>query len=145
MSNCGCKESNLCPDPIDAKCLDYSGDLGSSTTITASCVDQHMVNEDLYSIVDDINGKLDTSELGDLSITFPDTGGVISFKDVIAQYEIEIDALKTKVTALENTLACNLDITNCDISFGDLVDPCGEPITTLGQALQVLFNQHTVS
>lgn len=141
MNNCGCKESNLCPDPMDAKCLDYSGDLGSSTKIVDNCVDQNMVNEDLYSILDDINGELDTSELGGLSIIFPETGGTIAFKDVIAQYEIEIDSLKTKVTDLENTLACNLDITNCDIDFGDLTDSCENPITTLGQALQVIFTQ----
>lgn len=130
---------------MDAKCLDYTGDLGTSTSITADCIDQEMVNEDLYGIVDGINVQIATSELGDLSITFPQTLGVISFKDVIAQYEIEIDALKTKVAALENTLACNLDITNCDIEFGSLVDPCGDPITTLGQALQTIFTQLNVS
>ena len=145
MSNCGCKESNLCPDPIDAKCLDYTGELGTSTKITEDCVDQEMVDEDLYSIVDDVNAELDTSELGDLSITFPTTEGKIAFKDVIAQYEIEIDALKTKVTDLENTLACDLDITNCDIDFGSLSDNCSNPIVTLGQALQAIFNQLNVS
>ena len=109
--SCNCKDGNLCPEPIDSKCIEYIGNLGDNTGITAECVDQEMVNQDMYDITDDIYLKLSTSDLGDLSIIFPETGGIIDFKDVIAQYEIEIDALKTKVTALENKNYCDVDIT----------------------------------
>lgn len=134
-----CKDTNICNEIVNSTCVEYRGKLNNDTTIISKCVDQKMVNEDIYDQLQLFYDDLDISELGELSITFP-LGA--SFKDIIKQYEIEIDALKTRVTALENIDYCNVDITSCGISFGTLVDPCGDSITTLGQLLQTLVAQH---
>lgn len=140
MSNC--KEGNICMESIDSKCIEVNSELGNNTKITSNCVNQEMVNEDLYVITDDIISDLDTSELGNLSIAFPTVNEKIPFKEVIKKYEEEIDNLKTEINNLKNINYCNIDITSCGISFGPLVDDCGEPATTLGDVLKILFNQH---
>lgn len=53
MINCRDKESNLCVETLDPKCMSFQGEKGDSTKITLDCVDQHMVNEDIYSILQD--------------------------------------------------------------------------------------------
>lgn len=137
-----CKESNICFEPVNVKCIEVNNIPSQNTLIDSECIDQEMVNEDLYTLVDTNIASLNTSELGSLSITFPTTEGKILFKEVIKKYEEEIDILKTKVTNLENKNYCDIDITGCSIDFGILSDQCDNPITTLGEALQALFNQH---
>ncbi len=140
--SCQDKLTNLTLHTTNSKEVDYEGNLGTNTKITEPCVNQEEVNEDLYSLVDETIEKLDTSSLGNSSITFPLTEGEIKFEDVIKQYETEISTLKAKVTNLENKDYCNIDITGCGIDFGTLLDPCSGPITTLGQLLNTLVSKH---
>jgi len=52
----------------------------------------------------------------------------------------EICSLKTRVNTLENLDFCETDITSCEFSFGNLVDSCGDDITTIKQLLQALID-----
>jgi hypothetical protein len=131
--------SNICVDPIKATCVDYEGALGANTKITEDCVNQNDVNEDLYAITDEIIENIDASNLGNLCITYP--VGTITPKSALEQHEIEICDLQTRVTALENQNFADLDITGFGLNFSCLVDPCGAPITTLGQLLQIMINK----
>jgi hypothetical protein len=139
--SCHDRLSNTSLIITNAKEVDYEGLLSDNTKITENCVNQHEVNEDIYLLIDETIEKLGTSTLGELSVTFPSTLGVIAFQDVIKQYEIEIASLKTEVQLLKDKNYCDLDITSCNINFGTLSDNCASPITTLGAALQALFNQ----
>ena len=133
--------SNTCSDPIKATCVDYDGQLGANTNITDDCVNQNDVNKDLYDITDKVISDSDTSNLGELCITYTLTEGSILPKSVFEQHEVEICDVKTRVTDLENTDYANLDITGFGLDFECLVDPCGDPITTLSQLLQLLISK----
>lgn len=138
---CSDKISNICVNPIQSTCVDYKGPLGTNTTIKDECVTQHEVNEDLYSITDSITENQDTSDLGDLCLSYPVTGGKILPKSVFEAHEQEICELKDKVQALEDMDFGNLDITGFGLDYQCLVDPCGDPITNFKTLLQVLINQ----
>lgn len=139
--SCNDTLSNTCPDPILSTCVDHEGPLGENTKIISDCVNQSDVNTDLYTITDEIISKSDTSDLGSLCITYPLTGSVILQKSVFIQNEIEICSLKNRVTAIEDRDYGDLDITGFDLDFGCLVDPCGDPITTQKQLLQLLISK----
>lgn len=139
--SCNNKISNLCIDSIKSGCVDNEAELGQNTKITETCVTQTNVNKDLYDITDEIITNSDTSDLGNLCITYPLTDGIITLKTVNSVNEQEICNLKDKVTELENKDFSSLDITGFGLDFNCLVDPCGDPITTLGQLLQILINQ----
>lgn len=138
---CNDNVSNICIDPIKAPCVDYEGPLGANTTITDDCVNQHQVNEDLYTITDNIIENQDTSNLGNLCLTYPVTDGKILPKSVFETHEQEICDLKDRVTTLEGMNFGELDITGFNLDFACLVDPCGDPITDLKTLLQLLINQ----
>lgn len=138
---CNDNASNVCIDSTLSNCVDHKGALGANTTITDDCVTQSDVNTDLYAITDKIIEEQDTSGLGNLCITYPVTDGKITLKSVVETNEQEICNLNTRVTALEGVNFANLDITGFNLNFECLVDPCGDPITTLGQLLQIMITQ----
>lgn len=138
---CNDNASNICIKTTLATCIDYKGKLGENTTITEDCVNQNEVNEDLYSITDTIIDEQDTSNLGNLCISYPVTDGKITLKSVVETNEQEICDLKSRVETLENMDFGNLDITGFNLDFTCLVDPCGDPITDLKQLLQIMINQ----
>lgn len=138
---CNDKISNICVDPIKSTCVDYEGSLGENTTIKDECVTQHEVNEDLYTITDNIIENQDTSELGDLCLTYTITDGKILPKSVFEVHEQEICDLKDRVQQLEGMDFGALDITGFNLDYQCLVDPCGDPITDLKTLLQLLINK----
>lgn len=138
---CNDNASNVCINSILSNCVDYKGKLGNNTTITKECVNQTDVNEDLYTITDSVIENQDTSQLGNLCITYPVTDGKILLKSVFETNEQEICDLKNRVQALEDADFGNLDITGFNLDFACLVDPCEDPITNLKQLLQIMINQ----
>lgn len=136
---CGNKTKETCGDVVYATCVDYEGDLGVNTKIVDDCVTIEETTEDLYSITDDIILDLDTSELGELCLTYPLIEGTVRPKSVLKVHETEICQLKEDLEALGDLE--NLDITSWDIDFECLSDQCENPITTLGGLLQALVTQ----
>jgi len=138
----GCNDiSNTCGEFIFSTCVQYEGPLGENTKIEEDCVNQHNVNEDLYAITDEIIDGLDTSALGELCLTYPVTEGKIFPKSVFEVHEVEICDLKDRVTVLEGFDYSTLNITGFNLDFKCLVDPCGDPIETLGQLLQIMIDK----
>ena len=137
-----CSEiSNTCAETRLSTCIDHEAPLGENTKITSDCVNQSDINTDLYALTDEIINNSNTSSLGNLCINYPLTEGVILTKSVFVQNEIEICDLKNRVTILENFNYSTLDITSFGLDFKCLVDPCGTPITTLGQLIQIMINK----
>ena len=137
---CNETTSNICIDSTKAKCLDYEGHLGDNSKITSECVNQHQVNEDIYSVLDDTISSLKTP-IEDYCLTYPLTDGKILPKSVMSVHRTEICTLKGRVDTLENKDYGELDITGFDLDFGCLSDPCGDPVTKLGQLLQIIINK----
>lgn len=141
----GCNQStsNLCAEDISSRCVDYDGPLGDNSNITESCVDQYAVNEDLYGITDSIVSSSDATE--DLSsstcLTYPLTGGVVPVKAALKVLDEATCDQEGRIQTLENKDYSSLDITGWGLSFGCLTDPCGDPITTLGQLIQIMINK----
>ncbi|AGO47589.1 structural protein [Cellulophaga phage phi4:1] len=133
--SCKDKYSNRSIIITNAKEVDYEGPVGVTSTLSDDCINQHEVNGDLYTIVDNHDSQLKVTHL---SADY----NTLEFTEVIKKYEEEIADLKQEVLILKTTPLCDLNILSCGIDFGDLSDDCGDPITTLGDALKALFNQH---
>jgi len=135
--------SNLCADPILASCVDYEGDLGKNTKIIKQCVNQKDVNEDLYSITDEIIEGLDVSELTSTCINIPANSTVA---DVVVLYEAKICELDSKVTTLQSIDYSQLDITGWGLTIPSCIaDSCTNPPTTLAEWMQVMMDERNCS
>lgn len=142
---CRDNQSNLCIDSFPSTCLDHVGDLGENTTITSSCVSQYDVNKDLYTITDNIITSLDLTDINNLCLTYPQIDGKVQPKTAIIKNAEEICSLIDRVQELENKDFANLDITGFNLNYQCLVDPCGDPISSLGQLLQIMINSLCLS
>ena len=134
--SCKDKTSNICIDSINARCVDYEGEVSENSELEG-CINQHEVNEDIYNQLDDIT---DTSELGDACLDYTETDGEVLLSTVLLKFEEEICALKGEEDN-ESPNPTDIDITSFNLDFGCLVDPCGSQITGLYQLLQILINK----
>lgn len=133
--------SNVCAENTFSTCVDYEGNLGENTKITDSCVTQHDVNEDLYTITDEIIDNLDTENLKNTCLVYPQVDNKIIPYSVFSVHNTEICDLKDRVLGLENFDYANLDITPFNLDFVCLQDPCNNEITTLKPLLQNIINK----
>lgn len=134
--SCNDNISNLCADPIFATCVDYEGSLGINTKITSDCVNQNDVNQDLYTLVDELISDSDTSSLGSRCITYPLIDGEIKLSTALNSIEEKVCELDTSLTNL-NDLE-NIDVSSWTVDFGCLENECFAPITTLGGFAQAV-------
>jgi hypothetical protein len=133
--NCS-KVTKTCGTRNFASCIDYEGEVNENSEFTnQDCLNVEDNIQDIYNQLEDIN----LSELGQECLEYTQEEGRIKVKAVLLKYEQEICELKTKVTELENRPLCNMPLGSCVDTTG-LVDPCGDPITTFGQLLQLLIN-----
>jgi len=137
--NCNQKLSNNCADPILATCVDYEGNLGSSTKITKACTNQNDINEDLYAIVDETLASVNVREV--TSDCMPIVAGS-TVAEIIEVYENEICLLKTKVASLENKDYSKIDITSFNLDFPACIrDACETTPVTLADWMQVIMEK----
>lgn len=108
MCNCGNCEENF------AQCIRYELPLPEFSNITKSCVNIEDTTKDIYEI------------LGEIKEQIPE-----DLSDKIEQLEEQINEI------IEAQNICNFDITGC-VDTSGLIDPCDNPITTLGQLLNYL-------
>lgn len=139
--SCQDKISNTCINYTYANCIKYEGTLGTSSTITSTCPVQKEVNEDLYTIVDNLTANSDTSSLGSSCLSYTLTDNKIILKTVLEVFETTICSNLTKISTLENKTLSDFTITDLNLDFKGLVDPCGTPITTLKQLFQALIDK----
>ena len=137
---CGNKIKETCGDTMYATCVDFEGTLGVNTKITDSCVTIEETTEDLYVITDEVIAGLDTTELGQLCMTYPLEGGVVKPKAVFKALEAKVCELDTALQNLNNLK--EIDITSWNlIDLGCLSDACSNPIITLGEWVQAVTTQ----
>lgn len=135
--SCKDKTSTICIDSVNARCVDYEGEVSEKSELEG-CINQHEVNEDIYTQLDNIDTNVDTSDLGDSCISYAETNGEVLIKTVLLKLEEEICTLKESNAGSATT---DIDITSFNLDFGCLVDPCGSQITGLYQLLQILIDK----
>jgi len=113
-----------------------------STILEVDCPSQYEVNEDIYSQLEDIWTENDLAALGNLFLEYVEIGGKKVVKNVLLKFEEKICELQEEINTLKTTAICSTNISDCNFSYGDLVDSCGEQPQTLGALLQILINQH---
>lgn len=137
--SCNGDISNKCGETIFASCVDYEGNLGANTKITEPCVNQQMVNEDLYSITDDVITAQDVSAIASTAITIPANATIAQ---IVALLVAKVDEFETEITALQNIDYGAIDITGFGLTIpACIADSCANPPTTLAEWMQVMMDQ----
>ena len=127
-----------------ATCIEFEGEVNSNSEYTSDdCLSVEETTQDQYNQLENIWDEIDLSELGEQCLDYlTNEEDKIVVKNVLLKFEEEICQLKEKINTLENTAVCDLDISQCDIEWGNLTDACGEQPQTLKEAIQLLVNQH---
>lgn len=137
MKTCN-KIKQTCASKNYAPCIIYESTVNTNSSLESeSCNTIEEVAEDIYSQLEDIN----LSALGESCLTYVQEDGRLKVKNVLLKYEQEICTLKEQIEELTIKNICNIDITNCNLNFYDLVDACGDQPSTLAQVLQLLLDQ----
>lgn len=128
---------NTCGPKQYATCVYYELDVPSISSLTnEDCITIEQATKDLYDLVLQQSQNIDVSSIQtDCLEDLPEDYTIV---DVVKAQKEKICELETKVTTLENQDICDLSIENCDLDLTGLVDECGDPVTNLGQLLQLL-------
>ena len=113
-----------------------------SSLVNEQCIDQEQFNEDVYGQLEAIQTNSDLTELIEQCLDYVLVGGKLFVKNALLKQGEEICALKEEIEILKTTAICATSIQDCNFTFGDLVDSCGDQPQTLGDLLQILINQH---
>lgn len=144
MKNCGNKVRMTCITKNYSTCISYETDLPEFSQLEG-CVDLDQTTTELYSLVGKIKEEIDLSELSSKCLDYlTDENDKIVVKNVLLKFEEKICELEERINTLETTAVCDLDISDCNFQWGDLTDSCGQQPQTLGEALQLLINQHNI-
>ena len=147
-----CKDeiSNTCGKKINAKCVDYEGDLHKNTKIeNCSKPSVEDVIEDLNLQVDAFSDGVDLSALGSSCIEYAKEGDTLKVKEAFLAMEEKICEIADYVglpkpgctgcescsPIFEETIAC------MGLELGELVDDCGEQPATVKDLLQLMLNE----
>ena len=113
-----------------------------SSLLDVECMSQQDFNEDVYEQLENIQTQSDLSELIEQCLDYVLVGGKLFVKNALLKQSEEICALKAEIETLKTTAICDLLISGCNLTLGDLADTCDNPPTTLKDLLQILINQH---
>lgn len=142
---CNDKISRTCGKKINAKCVDYEGELHDNTQLEqCECHNVEEVIEDMNLALNEIYESIDLSDLGDSCIDYEEVDGKIQVKEALKKLEECICELKDQVEDTDNE-GCpaifSADISCLGLDFMCLTDPCGAQIQNLGELLQALITQ----
>ena len=145
--NCNNKIKQTCGPTTYATCVEYELNVNPNSSLTEEpCLTISETTQDIYTQLEDIDEQINLSALGQNVLLYvKDAKDRIVVKNVLIKYEQEIEELKEKVFNLETTDICSKSLVECDINFYGLLDECENPVVTLKDALQVLFNQTQIS
>ena len=113
-----------------------------SSLLDVECISQQDFNEDVYEQLEAIQTNSDLTELIEQCLDYVLVGGKLFVKNALLKQSEEICALKAEIETLKTTAICDLLISGCNLTLGDLADTCDNPPTTLKDLLQILINQH---
>lgn len=136
------KKKNTCGNRVPASCVFYDLNVPEYSKLDKEeCLVIEETTEDLYNLVTWIKESIDLKnfekdclEVDDVEDTYNKDKRRFLIKDVIIE-------LKNKMCELEGRLSDDSDDT-LELDFKCLVGPCGDPITSLKDLLQVLINKH---
>ena len=136
-----------CGKKINARCVDYEGSINDKSSLDSEgCLNIHDTTEDLYTQVEEIQQGIDLSGLGAKCLTFtPATTGDLKVKEALLTMEDFICNIKASLPDKTSPTYCppvfTEDLSCLGLDFKCLVDPCGDPITTLKTLLQVMIDK----
>lgn len=148
----GCKKklTDTCGKKVNARCVDYEGNLHKNTKIE-ECDNPSIedVVEDINLQVDKLSDSLDLSELGDKCITYTKEGEELQAKEAFLALEEKVCGIADFVGlprpgctgCQECSPIFDLDISCVNLDLGGLVDACGEQPATLKDLLQLMLNK----
>ena len=136
---CGCskKHSNLCVDKINTKCATCDGDRGNNSKIETACANQFSINEDIYSIIDDIKEDTIGEETVPNCIEYTDE----SLIGKVTTHGEKICSNKSAIEELQLESICDKSIEACNIDLMGLVDSCGNQPENMGELLQIIITK----
>lgn len=114
---------NFCGEPNFATCIRYEQELPTFTKIVKSCVNLDDTTKDIYTLIGEIKGEIPPNLITRFNLV-----------------ESKITTMRGEITALQNLNICTKSILSC-VNTAGLSDPCGEPITDLGQILNYILNK----
>lgn len=137
------KTKNTCAKPHPAECTSYETEVPESSVLfEVDCLSIEDTTADLYDRTEEIINEIDLSELGLDCLTYVQEGGKNVVKNVLLKYEEEICTLKQEIEDLKGKTVCDITLQSCGITPGTATDQCSDPITTVGELLQFLVDQH---
>lgn len=105
-----------------ASLVRYEGNIPVFTNMNdPSCANTEEVIEDIYSL------------LGDIREDLPE-----GLREIVDRLTERVGELETAVGNLEGRTSCDILLGDC-VDTRDLIDPCGQPITTVGQLFNYLI------
>lgn len=135
---CGDNIKHRCGNKQYASCVYYELTVPEiSSLVDEDCITIEETTEDLYQIITNLNSSIDVSQINTDSLTLPSD---FTIKDLVEAQNNKISELEEEVENLNEESICDKSIEECGLDLGTLLDDCGEPVTTLGQALQIIFN-----
>lgn len=148
--SCDKDTKSTCGKKMNAKCVDYEGELHENTNIEeCSKPSVEDVIEDINEQVDLLSDGLDLSELGDKCIQYVKEGEELKAKEAFLAIEEKVCEIadfvglpKPGCTGCQDCSPIfDLPIACVGFDLGRLVDECGEQPATLGELLQLLINK----
>ena len=137
--SCQSKVKHTCGSIVFADCTSYETELPEFSELECPSIEE--TTEELYNLVGEIKEQTDLSELGEACLEYLlDENDKIVVKNVLLKFEEKICELEEKVNEIENRPLCNQPLGDC-IDTKCLVDPCGDPILTWGQLVQILIDR----
>lgn len=142
----GCKDKlrNTCGKKINARCVDYEGELHDDSELDV-CDNPNVeeVIEDINNTLNTITDSIDLSGLGDSCIDYNEVDGVITVKEALGKIEAKLCEL-AELVELEKPDCPTIfseDISCLNLDFQCLTDVCGDKITNLKDLLQALIDE----
>lgn len=138
MKNKCNKIEQTCGTSTVAACVSYEGTPNEVSPLSDDCsISAEEALQDIYTQLEEIN----LSELGETCLTYIENEeGRIIVKNVLLKIEEEICSLKEQVNNLQTISICETDLTSCALSFGTLVDQCGNQPNTMKEVLQLILD-----
>jgi hypothetical protein len=138
MSNCREKISYTCGKKVNARCVDYEGELSSCTEL-GDCPKHsvHDVLSDINRQLSDICEKLNIEDYDSGCLELEEN----SLVNILQELTNQVCELKEALAPVDCPPVFSADISCLGLDYQCLADPCGEQPQNLTQLLQLIINQ----
>lgn len=135
---CGQNIKQTCGKKSYATCVYYELPLPEiSSLVGEECVTVEETTDDLYTLVQNIQNSINVLSI---DVDCVDMPADFTIADLVEAQNAKICELEDEIATLRQESICDKSIEDCGLDLGTLLDDCGEPVTTLGQYLQIIAN-----